>query len=436
VEAGGKWRIVECAGILTMKKTQYNQILTICAFIMLSSVSAYAQNKPWQGVGRAATPAEIKAWDIDVRGDFKGLPKGSGSVSKGEQVWEAKCASCHGTFGESNEVFTPLVGGTTLDDMKTGRTASLAKGDVAQRTTLMKLSKVSTLWDYINRAMPWTAPKTLTTEEVYAVTAYILNLGGVVDGNFTLSDQNIAQVQDKLPNRNGMVLTEDLWNTAGKGDVKNVACMNNCETDPKVNSFLPDFARNAHGNIAEQNRGVGPAIGIDSTKPAPTTLQPKPAVKAPVVEEVKVAEVKTTSVAETKAAPSSAPVVAAATAATTAAAKPAATPPPTKTAAATPKAEVPTKPAPAAAPSPVDVSALLKANSCTACHGMKNKIVGPGFNEIAAKYKGKNGSENYLTGKIKNGGSGVWGPMPMPAQAQMKDADAKAIAQWLAAGAK
>jgi S-disulfanyl-L-cysteine oxidoreductase SoxD len=378
-----------------MKKLQYNQIFILIALI---SVTTHAQDKPWQGVGRVATPAEIKAWDIDVRGDFKGLPKGSGSVSKGEQVWEAKCASCHGTFAESNEVFTPLVGGTSAVDMKTGRTASLQKGDVAQRTTLMKLSKVSTLWDYINRAMPWTAPKTLTTEEVYAVTAYILNLGGVVDANFTLSEQNIAQVQDKLPNRNGMVLHDDLWNTAGKGDVKNVACMTNCETDAKVNSFLPDFARNAHGNIAEQNRLVGEAIGADTTKPAQT--------KAPITQ-------------VTKAAPSSESVA-----------------PLAKTAAVTPKTETPAKSPVVSAEKPVDVSALLKANSCTACHGMTHKIVGPGFNEIAAKYKGKSDLEHYLLGKIKNGGSGIWGPMPMPPQAQLKDADAKAIAQWLAAGAR
>ncbi|MGB8599915.1 MAG: c-type cytochrome [Burkholderiales bacterium] len=337
----------------------------------MTGVCAHAQDPDWKNIGRAATAAEIKAWDIDVRGDLKGLPQGSGSVSKGEQVWESKCASCHGTFGESNEVFAPLVGGTTAEDIKTGRVASLAKGDVAQRTTLMKLSKVSTLWDYINRAMPWTAPKTLTTEEVYAVTAYILNLGGVVDGNFTLSDQNIAQVQDRLPNRNGMVLHEDLWRTRGKGDVKNVACMSNCETDPKISSFLPDFALNAHGNLAEQNRPVGEAHGIDTTR-------------------------------------------------ATAATKPAAT----------------ARPETVATPNSIDVSALLKANSCVTCHGMQDRIVGPGFNEIATKYKGKGDIENYLADKIKNGGSGTWGAISMPAQTQLKDGDANAIAQWLAAGAK
>ena len=81
-----------------------------------------------------------KAWDIDVRADFKGLPAGSGSVAKGQDVWEAKCANCHGIFGESNEVFSPIVGGTTKDDVRTGRVANLLRPDYPQRTTLMKVS--------------------------------------------------------------------------------------------------------------------------------------------------------------------------------------------------------------------------------------------------------------------------------------------------------
>src|SRR5258706_10509195 len=116
---------------------------------------------PYPGVGRTATPAEIAAWDIDVRPDFKGLPQGSGSVAKGQKVWDDKCASCHGTFGESNEVFTPLIGGTTAEDVRRGRVKTLVTGDVA-RTTFMKLSSISTLLDYIRRAMPWTAPKSLS----------------------------------------------------------------------------------------------------------------------------------------------------------------------------------------------------------------------------------------------------------------------------------
>jgi mono/diheme cytochrome c family protein len=78
---------------------------------------ALAQGKAaYPGVGRGATPKEIQAWDIDVRPDFKGLPAGAGSVARGQEVWEGKCASCHGVFGESNEVFSPIVGGTTTKD--------------------------------------------------------------------------------------------------------------------------------------------------------------------------------------------------------------------------------------------------------------------------------------------------------------------------------
>jgi S-disulfanyl-L-cysteine oxidoreductase SoxD len=94
----------------------------------------------FQNIGRPATAAEVKAWDIDVRPDFKGLPPGKGSVTQGEKIWEAQCASCHGSFGESNEVFTPIAGGTTAKDMLTGRVAGLQLGsNTPQRTTLMKV---------------------------------------------------------------------------------------------------------------------------------------------------------------------------------------------------------------------------------------------------------------------------------------------------------
>lgn len=230
-------------------------IVAVCA----GAAQAHAQGK-YPGVGRPATPAEIRAWDIDVRPDLKGLPRGAGSVPKGMKVWDAKCASCHGVFGDSNEVFAPIVGGTTAEDIKTGRVQALLNAEV-QRTTLMKLSHISTLWDYINRAMPWNAPKTLTTDEVYAVTAYILNLGDIVPDDFVLSDKNMAEVQQRLPNRNGMTRNHGLWDIKGKPDVKSVACMKNCPVEMKVISALPDQARGAHGNLADQNRLIGPVRG-------------------------------------------------------------------------------------------------------------------------------------------------------------------------------
>jgi S-disulfanyl-L-cysteine oxidoreductase SoxD len=233
-------------------------------FLGLLSLSAQAQ--PIQGIGRPATAAEIKAWDIDVRPDFKGLPKGSGSLSKGQEVWEAKCESCHGSFGESNEVFTPIVGNTTAADVKNGRVASLVKG-APQISTMMKLATLSTLWDYINRAMPWTAPKSLSHDEVYAVTAYILHLAEVVPADFTLSDSNMQATQDKLPNRSGMTRAHGMWTVGGKPDVVNTACMTDCSSTVTIQSALPDYARNAHGNLAEQNRLIGGVRGTVTDKP-------------------------------------------------------------------------------------------------------------------------------------------------------------------------
>ena len=205
-------------------------------------------------IGRAPTAAELKAWDIDVRGDFKGLPAGSGSVDLGSKVWEAKCASCHGDFGESNAVFTPIVGGTTKKDIESGHTAALAAGGYPHRTTLMKVSKLSSLWDYIHRAMPWNAPKSLSTDEVYGVLAYILNLGDIVPADFTLSDRNIAEVQKRLPNRDGHVFFASMWEVRGKGDVRNPPCMKDCPLEATQVSALPAAARNSNGNIAEQVR--------------------------------------------------------------------------------------------------------------------------------------------------------------------------------------
>lgn len=339
------------------------------------------------GIGRAATTREVAAWDIDVRADFKGLPPGSGSVARGQDVWEGKCASCHGIFGESNEVFSPLVGGTTKKDIETGRVARLTDDSFPGRTTLMKVSTVSTLWDYINRAMPWNEPKSLSVEEVYAVTAFLLNLGGVVPDDFTLSDKNIAEVQNRLPNRNGKTTAHGMWpgdefKGMARWDVQGSACMSNCAAEPRLASLLPDFARNAHGNLAEQNRPIGPQRGADTTRPE----QPRGAAGAPAV------------VAQAAPRPAAASGAGA---------------------------------APSANAGGQAAAALAQKHNCTACHAADRKLVGPSWADIAKKHAGK---ADYLAGKIKAGGQGVWGAIPMPAQ-NLPDADARLIAAWLAAGA-
>ena len=354
--------------------------LELAALVLAGA--AHAQPTLYPGIGRAATAAELAAWDIDVRPDFKGLPPGSGSVAKGQDVWESKCSSCHGVFGESNEIFSPLVGGTTQEDMKSGRVARLNDPTFPGRTTLMKVSSISTLWDYINRAMPWNAPKSLSVEEVYGVTAYLLNLGGILPDNFVLSDANIADVQKLMPNRNGTTADHGMWpgkslGNHGKADMKAVACMKDCAPEPKVASFLPDFARNNQGNLAEQQRSVGPQRGTDTTRPAPANA--------------------TAAVAAAHATPVAAE--------------------------------------PAAGAGGAVALALAQKHSCTVCHGAQTKLVGPGFKEVAAKYAGRADAEAYLAGKIRSGGQGAWGAIPMPPQS-LPDADLKAIAAWLASGVK
>ena len=372
--------------------SSFRSLLTAAALV-LAGLTAHAQTTSYGAIGRAATPAELAAWDIDVRPDFKGLPKGSGSVAQGMEVWEGKCASCHGIFGESNEVFAPLTGGSTKQDMQTGRVARLTDRNFPGRTTMMKLANLSTLWDYINRAMPWNAPKSLSTNEVYAVTAYMLNLGGVLPEGFILSDQNMAKVQAMLPNRNGLTTDHGLWpgKTLGndKPDTRAVACMKDCTTSSELASSLPDFARNAHGNLAEQNRLVGPQRGADTTVAATATATAAVAVAVAAV--------------------------------------PSALAPPV------PVAQVAAAKRPAAKAG-AEAIALAQKYTCTACHGMDKKILGPGFQEVAKKYAGRGDGVDYLAGKIRKGGVGAWGPVPMPAQT-LGETEAKQIAQWLMDGA-
>jgi S-disulfanyl-L-cysteine oxidoreductase SoxD len=349
--------------------------LGFAVFIAMSAQASFAQSgsAKFPGIGRTATPAEVAAWDIDVRPDFKGLPKGSGSVEKGQFIWEAKCASCHGTFGESNEIFTPIAGGTSIDDVKTGRVASLLDMKQPQRTTLMKVPTVSTLWDYIYRAMPWNAPRSLTPDDTYAVLAFILSLGEIVPDDYVLSDKNIADV--KMPNRNGMTRKHGFWNVKDRADVNGNSCMHNCVPFVQIGSVLPDFARDAHGNVAEQNRLYGPYRGADTTKP--------PIKQLPGASGEGLAHA-----AESHAAGSKGP------------------------------------------------AALFKNENCSACHAPNAKLVGPSIADISKKYEGQSGALDKLMAKVKSGGAGVWGSIPMPPQTQLSDEDRKTLVSWVLSGGK
>ncbi len=237
------------------------KLAAVLAALMLWP-AAYAGR--FDGIGRAATPSEIAAWDIDVRPDFQGLPPGAGSVAQGEKIWVARCASCHGEFAESPLVFPPLVGGTTRADIERGRVAALSSTSENSKTTMMKLTTVSTLWDYIHRAMPFDAPKSLKVDEVYAVTAFLLNLADLVPADFTLTEKSIVDVQARMPNRNGNTIEHGMLRVDGKPDVTSKDCMSDCPVNAGSLVVLPSTVNGLNGNLAEQNRPYGAILGIDT----------------------------------------------------------------------------------------------------------------------------------------------------------------------------
>lgn len=205
--------------------------------------------------------------------------------------------------------------------------------------------------------------------------AYILNLAEVVPNDFVLSDKNIAQVQERLPNRNGKVVYPGMWSLTGKPDVQGDACVSNCPVVLDVRSILPDFARNAHGNLAEQNRPVGPTRGADTTQPA--MREPLAAANA------------ARAVSD--------------------------------------------------APKGADVSrgpaALARESNCLACHATASRMVGPSFREVADRYRGDAKAEATLSGRVRVGVQGNWGAIPMPPHPNLSDEDARSLIRWILSGA-
>lgn len=286
------------------------------------------------GFGAPATPAAIAGWDIDVRPDGRGLPPGQGSVREGQTIYDAKCASCHGTFGESNS-YLQIAGGV----------GSLA-GSEPVRTTGSKLNYATTLFDYIRRAMPLTAPQSLTNDEVYALTAYVLNLNDIVGADVTLDAASLTAL--RMPNRDGFTTAHGMLRRDGAPDTHNVECMRDCVGEVRVTSALPAYALDAHGDIAQQMRAFGSV---------------------------------------------------------------------------------------AAAPPSDAGMALARRSGCIACHTTDSRIVGPAFHEIADKYRGDTNAATRLVAKVRDGGGGVWGSVPMPAQ-PVPVADVRAIVDWILDGAR
>ena len=160
--------------------------------------------------GRPVSEADLVAWNIDVRtSDGAGLPPGRGSVAEGKAIYDAKCLVCHGADAKGGSVYGTMVGG--IGSFK-GSTRVLTPGSMYPYAPI--------LFDYIRRAMPMDRPQTLSASEVYALSAYLLSLNGLVPADAVMDAEALAKVQ--MPNRDGFMFDD-------RPDAKAVRCMTACK---------------------------------------------------------------------------------------------------------------------------------------------------------------------------------------------------------------
>ncbi|RIA56068.1 c-type cytochrome [Dichotomicrobium thermohalophilum] len=213
------------------------------------------------GLGRPALPEELAAWDIDVRPDGEGLPEGSGTVAEGEEIYLQKCASCHGDFGEGIGRWPALSGG--------GGTLS---SEDPVKTVGSYWPFLSTVYDYVHRAMPFGNAQSLSDDEVYALTAYILYLNFIVeDYDFELSKDNFTEIT--LPNE-GQFFVDDREEVEFE-EFKREPCMKNCKESVEITmrarvlDVTPeDEAARKEREAASEETQVAAAEGASEPDPA------------------------------------------------------------------------------------------------------------------------------------------------------------------------
>jgi len=211
------------------------------------------------GLGRTALPQEIAAWDIDIRPDGLGLPVGSGDVFTGEDLYIDLCSACHGDFGEAVGRWPVLAGGRgTLD------------GDDPHKTIGSYWPYLSTVWDYVNRAMPYGAAQSLEPDEVYAITAYLMYLNDLVDDDFELSHENFLEVP--LPNQPAFVMDDRAETEIPLFSVE--PCMVNCAESVTIVSRATVLSVTPE---TEAGAATAAAVVQQAAAPAP---EPEPEVAA------------------------------------------------------------------------------------------------------------------------------------------------------------
>ena len=175
------------------------------ALLMVTSVaiSGAPAQMPTYGVGRAPTAEEIQAWDLTIPPDGRGLPPGQGTAVLGKPLYADRCASCHGDNGDDPK-YRALVGGRgPLTSAELSENLDWLLGGKPVLTIGKFWPYATTLWSYINRAQPFDEPGSLTPDQVYAVTAYLLFLNGIIGEADVINARTLPAV--KMPNRDGFV---------------------------------------------------------------------------------------------------------------------------------------------------------------------------------------------------------------------------------------
>ncbi|GGH26890.1 sulfur dehydrogenase subunit SoxD [Cribrihabitans marinus] len=213
----------QVAGGVDTLETQIGQVSATTTAATLVAGGTPAEPAPQidkrYGLGRAAHPEEIAAWDVDILPDGRGLPEGSGDVWTGEEVYVDYCASCHGDFAEGVDNWPVLAGGFD----------TLGNKDPV-KTVGSYWPYLSTVWDYVHRSMPFGAAGTLTVDETYAIVAYLLYSNDMVDDDFVLSRETFTDVQ--MHNADGFVVDDRA--EAEYAEWRAEPCMENCKDTVEI----------------------------------------------------------------------------------------------------------------------------------------------------------------------------------------------------------
>lgn len=189
--------------------------VTVAFIVSITVISSMATTSPARlGIGETPTLDEIAVWDIDIRPDGKGLPAGRGSVQQGDEIFAERCAFCHGDFAEGLGNFPALVGGAPKE---------LKNADRPEKTIGSFWPYAPILFDYIRRAMPFGDAQSLSADETYALTAYLLSMNDIIPEDSSLDAKSLTAVT--MPNENGFYFDP-------APDVANQICMSDCTDGP------------------------------------------------------------------------------------------------------------------------------------------------------------------------------------------------------------